>query len=106
MSRIVIASRLSDGIVVFLSKESTEKKAVWALQINAAALAEDDARADALLAIGEASAAEIQDVVDPYLIDVVEEAGQLRPTKYREAIRALGPTNRTDLGKQSEGAGA
>jgi hypothetical protein len=45
-------------------------------------------------------------VLDPYLIDVELDGGALRPTKYREAIRCLGPTNRQDLGKQSEGARA
>ena len=40
-------------------------------------------------------------VVGPYLFDVREKAGQIVPVKVREAIRAAGPTVRTDLGKQA-----
>ena len=69
-------------------------------------MATEDGRAAALLALAEADAAARHEVVDPYLIDVEEEGGALRPTKYREAIRCLGPTIRQDLGKQAEGAEA
>ena len=36
-------------------------------------------------------------VVEPYLIDIAEQAGVRRPLVWREAIRAEGPTVRTDL---------
>ena len=36
-------------------------------------------------------------VIDPQLIDVEVKDGKLRPTAIREAIRAFGPTVRTDL---------
>jgi hypothetical protein len=39
--------------------------------------------------------------VAPYLFDVREAAGRTVPVKVREAIRAAGPTVRTDLGKQA-----
>ena len=103
MAQVLIASRLSDGLVVFLSGVGTGGAADWALELDAATVAEDDTRAEELLAIGEAEARERQTVIDPYLIEVVEEAGRLRPTKYREVIRCLGPTIRQDLGKQAEG---
>ena len=101
MGQVVIASRLSDGLVVFL-REASDKRADWVLQLAEGEVAEDDSRAAALLAIAETDAAEHQSVVDIYLIDVIEEGGQLRPTKGREAIRCLGPTIRRDLGKQAE----
>ncbi len=102
MGQVVIASRLSDGIVVFLAKASAES-VEWALQLEDAEVAADDARANEMLGFGEADIASRNKVMDPYLIDVEEQGGQLRPTKYREAIRCFGPTIRTDLGKQAEG---
>jgi sulfite reductase (NADPH) hemoprotein beta-component len=106
MAQIVIASDLGSGRVVFLAKGSTEGAVSWGGLIETSEVAADDALADALLAMAEADAAARHEVVDPYLIDVEEEGGALRPTKYREAIRCLGPTNRPDLGKQAEGAEA
>ena len=106
MAQIVIASDLGSGRVVFLAKGSTEGAVSWGGLIETSEVAADYARADALLAIAEADAAARHEVVDPYLIDVEEEGGSLSPTKYREAIRCLGPTNRPDLGKQAEGAEA
>jgi hypothetical protein len=44
-------------------------------------------------------------VVDAYLIDVRAEAGTVRPVKLREYLRTLGPSVRTDLGKQARRAG-
>lgn len=103
MAQVVIASRLADGLVVFLKEAGTKGSADWVLRLESAEVAETDARAAELLALGEADAAATHAVVDPYLIDVEREAGQLRPTKYREVIRCLGPTVRRDLGKQAEG---
>jgi hypothetical protein len=106
MPQIVIASHLGSGRVMFLAKGSTEGSVTWGRLIETSEVAADDTRANALLALAEADANARNEVVDPYLIDVEEEGGQLRPTKYREAIRCLGPTIRQDLGKQAEGAEA
>ena len=108
MGQVVIASRLSDGLVVFL-RPATERagnpkrgQAEWVLQLAEAEVAEDDARAAELLAIGEVDGIAAQSVVDVYLIDVQEEGGQLRPTKAREVIRCFGPTVHPDFGKLAE----
>ena len=106
MNQVVIASRLSDGRVVFLSNQSKPGAASWLPLLGDGVVIESNDRAAELLTIGEADVNERHEVIDPYLIDVEEKDGQLRPTKYREAIRCLGPTNRRDLGKQSEGAQA
>jgi hypothetical protein len=108
MSQVVIASRLSDGRVVFLSKRAmaATPEIAWVALLEEAAVIEADDRAAELLALGEADANARHEVLDPYLIDVEEQNGSLRPTKYREMIRCLGPTNRRDLGKQAEGAQA
>jgi hypothetical protein len=102
MAQVVIASRLTDGRVVFLKEAGDAGEAEWVGVLEAADVAESEDRAAVLLAIGEASA-EAHAVVDPYLVDVERKGDGWRPTKYREAIRALGPTIRTDLGKQTEG---
>jgi Protein of unknown function (DUF2849) len=110
MSQVVIASRLSDGRVVFLSKRGLSARAgeavEWVALLEDAALIDESDRADEALVLGEADAAARHEVVDPYLIDVEVEGGELRPTKYREVIRCLGPSNRRDLGKQAEGTQA
>ena len=112
MGQVVIASRLSDGLVVFLrdsaggSGGAGKGPAVWVLQLAEAEVAEDDSRAAELLAIGEADGAEHQSVVDIYLIEIKDEGGQLRPTKAREVIRCFGPTVRPDLGKLAEAENA
>ncbi len=42
-------------------------------------------------------------VVDPYLVAVeIAAEGAPRPRHYREALRALGPSVRPDLGKQAD----
>jgi hypothetical protein len=106
MEQIVIASGLGDGRVVFLAEGSSKGAAKWAALIGDSAVAENDERAAELLSIAEVDAGERHLIVDPYLIDVEREGGELRPTKYREVIRCLGPTIRQDLGKQAEGAEA
>jgi hypothetical protein len=40
-------------------------------------------------------------VVSPYLFEVREQDGKIRPVKEREIVRAAGPSVRTDLGKQA-----
>ena len=103
MGQVVIASRLSDGLVVFLKEAATAGSAIWVLELNSAELADSAERAAELLNAGEADAAANHIIIDPYLIDVETRDGQLRPTKFREVIRCFGPTNRLDLGKQAEG---
>ncbi len=102
MDQVVIANRLSDGVVVFLAAGPDRARSEWKLRLEEATIAQDDARAEEILALGLASARERHEVVDPYLIEVERTASGLRPTRYREQIRCLGPTVRPDLGKQAE----
>jgi len=53
-----------------------------------------------LEAIGQAAYRD-NTVVDVNLIDVKLVDGAIHPTRLREQIRAAGPTNRGDLGKQA-----
>ena len=102
MDQVVIANRLSDGLVVFLAAAPGSTHGEWKLRLDEASVASDEARAQELLALGLAAARQEHKVIEPYLIDVERTAGGLRPTLYRERIRCQGPTVRTDLGKQAE----
>lgn len=105
--QIVIASELSSGRVVFLAKGAAAGSGVsWARLIDESEVVHDAEHAAELLALAEADVAARHEVLDPYLIDVETTGTGLRPTKYREVIRCLGPTVRLDLGKQTEGASA
>ena len=87
---MIIASRLTDGRVVFLSERGT-----WVPDIGAGAVIDDEDDANSRLAEAQRAVSENR-VVDPYLIDVVID-GKRRPARVREAIRAFGPSVRTDL---------
>ena len=94
--RALTANRLADGEVVFWSQGR------WVERFADAQLFGDDATAVAEAAEGHAKT-EITLVVEPYLIDLVESEGLWAPLSYRERLRALGPTNHVDHGKQTEG---
>jgi hypothetical protein len=89
--QMVLASRLADGRVVFLGPGNG-----WVDTIAAGAVAADADTAARLLAAAKADESRNL-VVDPYLVDITEENGRRRPVVWREAIRAEGPTVRTDL---------
>jgi hypothetical protein len=91
MPQMIIANRLRDGAVVFLAPNEG-----WETAIAAGQLIADEAEGARLMAVAKRHETECQ-VIDPQLIDVEVEDGQPRPTAIREAIRAFGPTVRTDL---------
>ncbi len=82
--RMVTANRLGDGLVVYLDMDGG-----WSERIADGRVASDDAAAAALMTVAEAAACQ---VVAPYLIDVVDADGSVRPASFRERIRAQGPT--------------
>lgn len=88
--QVLTANRLSDGAVVFLDADGR-----WTERIAAARTA-DKAEGEALVAAGEATAGE---VIAPYLIDVAVEAEGPRPLRYRERIRAFGPSIHPEFAK-------
>ena len=88
---MVIANRLSDGLVVFLAAGED-----WVEQIDSGLVVDDSAEAERLLAVAKRHETDNL-VVEPALIDVAQRDGRLRPVAIREAIRAFGPTVRTDL---------
>ena len=91
MPQMIIANRLRDGVVVFLAPDEA-----WVPKIAAGAVIDDEPGAARLMAVAKRHEVECQ-VIDPQLIDVEIKDGNPRPTAIREAIRAFGPTVRTDL---------
>ncbi len=89
---MVIANRLQDGLVVFLAEDER-----WVEAIEDGAVAGDEQAAQILL---DRALRDVSDcrVIDPYLIEISDTAGQRRPVVYREAIRALGPTVAVEAG--------
>ncbi|MBX3582787.1 MAG: DUF2849 domain-containing protein [Rhizobiaceae bacterium] len=98
--KILTANRLTDGEVVWLAKDGS-----WAESIEPSEIVADKEGEARLEAIGK-SAVEQREVVDINLIDIDLVDGKIVPLRLRERIRAAGPTNRTDLGKQASRQGA
>ena len=84
--RMIIANRLNDGRVVFLTTRGG-----WDVDIAKGSVIEGEAEETKQFAAAKADEASCK-VVDPQLIDVSVEGGKPRPVAIREAIRAFGPT--------------
>ena len=92
--KVLTANRLTDGEAVWFSDGA------WVESIGPADAVGDKDGEARLEAIGKA-AYENNEVVDVNLIDVDLVDGRIVPQRLRERIRAAGPTNRVDLGKQA-----
>lgn len=97
-AQVMTANRLADGEVVFLGTRG------WVEDIAGANVADSAEQAKALDALGRQAMA-VNEVVDAYLIGVTADDGRIRPVKLREYLRTVGPSVRTDLGKQARPAG-
>ena len=95
-AQAVTANRLDDGVVVYLTAESG-----WAESVGDATWTDDKDEQKSLVARAQEDVERCL-VVSPYLFDVAVADGRPKATSNREIIRSLGPTNRTDLGKQAE----
>ena len=87
--QVLTANRLRDGLVVYLSDQGE-----WSLNISSGQIATNEARAEVLLAIGQAAEA-AQEIVGPYLIEIGGDDDNLQPVRYREVVRATGPSSET-----------
>jgi hypothetical protein len=92
--KALTANDLRTGDTVFWSEGA------WVEQFADAEIFEGE-DADRALAIAET---QTTTVVAPYLFDVQETPEGVAPVAYRERVRALGPTNHPQHGKQAEGA--
>ena len=91
----ITANRLRDGAVVWLGPRNG-----WVERVEAAMAFEGAALDAALAAAQEAERANL--IVGAYAFEVEVRDGVPVPLRYRERVRALGPSVRTDLGKQAE----
>ena len=92
--KVLTANRLTDGEAVWFGAGQ------WVERLDEAEVAHDSAATERLEAIGVAAMAANQ-VVDVCLIDVELVGEGIRPLRLREQIRAAGPTNRNEHGKQA-----
>jgi len=83
---IVTANRLIDGRVVF-----RDAAGAWVSDFATAAVLEAPA-AEAAVAEAQADVA-ARRIVEPYAVELIEEAGRLTPKAMREKIRVSGPTS-------------
>jgi hypothetical protein len=90
-SFVLTASRLDDGRAVFLDLDGA-----WVETIEAAAVARSADERRALEERGALDAAQNL-VVEPYLVEVVEAGGRILPARYRERVRAAGPSMLDDV---------
>lgn len=92
--KVLTASDLKNGEAVFWNKGK------WLIRFADGERFEGDEDAAPHLAEAEAQPTV---VVAPYLIDVEEVDGHWFPIAFRERLRALGPSNHPQHGKQADG---
>jgi hypothetical protein len=92
--KVLTASDLNSGEVVFWDRGR------WAVRFHDGEHFDGEAAAAPALAIAESQSTV---VVAPYLIDVEQIDGRWVPIAFRERLRALGPSNHQQHGKQADG---
>ena len=93
--KIITAYDLRDGDAVFLKEDGS-----WSKHVADSAIVETPETEKNLLELGQADV-ERNIVLDVYAVDVQLENGMPKPTKFREFLRCMGPSNRPDHGKQA-----
>jgi hypothetical protein len=88
---ILTANRLGDGTAVFLDFEGA-----WSEIIAEAVVASSPDEVRALEDRGAYDSSHNL-VVEPYLVEIREVAGRIEPIRYRERVRAGGPTILEDV---------
>lgn len=97
--QVLTANRLRDGAVVYLTATGA-----WSEAITESRVAHNADASARLLADG-LDVAEGQLADPPYLIDVTTGGRGVRPLRYREQLRAFGPSVHPELGKQAASRG-
>lgn len=92
MPQVMTAYDVPTGDVVYWTGNG------WTRDVREAAVFDDATAAEAAAAQDTAA----QKVMDHYPIDVALTDGKPWPVRYREVVRASGPSVRPDLGKQAE----
>jgi hypothetical protein len=92
--QMLTSNRLKSGDVLYRKGDG------WVLTLAEGEIYRDQAAADAALAAANAELVR-NEFVAPYLFEVREMGGGMRPVKEREIIRAAGPTVHRNTGKQA-----
>lgn len=95
VTQVLTANDLVDGSVVFLRADG-----VWSRWIAEAAVADGEAASEHLLQAAHGAVAD-NEVVEPYLIEVVQQDGAPRASHIREHLRTLGPSVLGQLAKSA-----
>jgi hypothetical protein len=93
-SQMLTANRLRDGDVLYRKGDG------WVLALADGDVFADQSSADAALAVAQAEMTR-NEFVAPYLFEVRDVNGRIKPVKEREIIRAAGPTVHPHTGKQA-----
>ncbi len=88
--QIITANRLVDGAVVYYTSDHT-----WSQWVADAVVSEEASTMVTTLAFAKADAF-TNGIIEPYQVEVYREAQTIKPVRYREAIRARGPSIYTD----------
>jgi len=94
--QIITANRVDNGRVVYLSGSGE-----WSESVNDSHLIDTDDDLEHLTEEADRSV-KAQEVMDAYAIDAIQQEGRIEPTRYRERIRAFGPSIHPDFAKQPE----
>ena len=97
---VITANRLLNGDVVWLGEDNS-----WVERITLAKVLEGKEAVAEGLALG-AAAEKKQEVVGVYEMAVTIEDGVIVPVRFRERIRAAGPTIHPQFGKQAQAVSA
>ncbi|MFD1344572.1 DUF2849 domain-containing protein [Litorisediminicola beolgyonensis] len=92
--KVVTGNALVEGDVIYLAADDS-----WTRELAGAEVLTDEAHAQVRLLEAERRQSEI---VGAYLADVTPRPGGAKPTHFREAFRATGPSNYRH-GKQAQG---
>ncbi len=84
--QVFTGNRVSDGIVVFMDGDGG-----WTEAIPQSGLIANDETLARMTEWAETATADAV-VVDPYAIEVLDDGTKIRPVRYRERIRAYGPS--------------
>jgi len=83
--QLVTANRLHDGAVVYLTINGG-----WTTNVESGFVSNKKHKDELMVMAKEAVDAQL--IIAPYLIDVEVVANSIRPRRFRESIRAKGPT--------------
>ena len=86
MPKVISANRLADGIVVYAGRDGS-----WFERLSQAKVFASKAEAEAGILVAQ-NDVKRNLVVEPVVVEVAEDASELRAVTLREAIRARGPT--------------